>query len=235
MRLTYVDEAYSQERDWLFLVSFTIPPEHDKKLRGEVYEVLDPVQQFLMDNLKDLRRGSTFEVEERNEISKDLYSHLDDEIEYHVHAVAFHKDAMDKDDDTEIYLQAFKYLLERIEHFLNRQDEWGVVYIDTSSKAPDVQQAHSRLEKRGSDYLDFDHVASLCAPVDDELSWSMQMADLVGAAVRAYLLDIDTRWLVNYVGDHIDRHPMTNDPLGTGIKIFPGDSAGELPIFNKSD
>lgn len=230
MQVTYIDEAYSQERDWLFLSSFTLPAADNQNLKETIKDAFNILRWRRMESLKDLRRGETFDVETRNEMSRNLYEHLDEQVEYTVHLVALHQPSLNFDDDSDVYLQAFKYLMERVQHYLRRRDEWGVAYIDTGENAEAVQEAHHQLAERGSEYVNFDSIAGLCAPLDDEYSYGIQMADLVGSACRAFMLDIEWRWFMDYVREHMDRHPRTGEINGTGAKIFPDDARQHLPI-----
>lgn len=224
MKVCYVDESgIPGEDEWFFLAGFIVDIEAAVRLDNEIDTALDLSwrEEIHMESLKDLRAGDTFGIERRNELSDDLYNHLDSVMDYTVCAVMFKQTEMDLEEENQIYVLAFKYLLERFQWILERTDEYGSVYNDTHRLSSDIQEAHHHLQRGGSDYLDFDNIVGVAAPVSDELSRGIQMADLVASGIKAHFFDIESRYYVDYFLPHIDRKPTTGDIMGTGIKVFP--------------
>lgn len=232
MKFCYVDESgVPLEDDWFFLSGFILDIRDAMRLDEEIDAALDLDwrEQFQMETLKDLRKGSVFEVERRNNLSDDLYEHLNEVMDYQVCSVIFYQPELDKLDEPEqVYITAFKFLLERFQFLLGRDRELGSVYNDTHQLSSELQEAHHHLQKKGSDFIDFDNIAGISAPISDELSRGIQMADLVTSGIRAHFLDIESRYYTDHILPHMYCDPRTGDIMGAGIKAFPNGCEKQL-------
>lgn len=231
MKFCYVDESMVPgEDEWFYLGGFIVDLDDALRLEDIVDEALDLnwVEQIEMETLKDLRRGDVFEVDRRRELSDNLYETLDEEISYTVCVVAVHQESLEKlKDDVVIYIQIFKLLIERFQFLLSREEEYGIIYIDSRDTDEDIQEAHYRLQRKGTQYLDFDNIVGVSAPIRDEFSRGIQLADLTLAGVRAHLQGLNSRYY-RYIFPHMDRNPTDGSINGTGIKVFPKEAIPEL-------
>ena len=233
MRLCYVDESLVPGADeWFYLGGVVLPIEDALRLDDEIEAALelDWREDIQMDTLKDLRRGNTFSVERRRELSRDLYEHLNDTLDYRVCCTILHQDSLESiTGEVPIYMQAFKLLMERFQWQLIRggEEDYGIVYIDSRDSDGDIQEAHHRLQQSGSSFVDFENIVGVSAPIRDEFSRGIQLADLIVAGIRAHFQDLTSRYY-QYICPHLDRHPRSGEILGTGIKVFPDEGVEHL-------
>lgn len=231
MKFCYVDESgVAGDSDWFLLGGFILDIEDAIRLDDEINEAIDLNwwEYEAMDTLKDLRKGSTFDIDRRNKLSDMLYEHLDSTMDYTICTIIFDQPEMDLEEEEHIYILGFKFLLERFQKLLERTNEYGSVYNDTHHLSPDIQEAHHHLQQGGSDFIDFENIAGVSAPISDELSRGIQMADLITAGVRAHFLGIESRYYTEHLLPHVDRNPNTGRIMGTGVKVFPDDATRKL-------
>lgn len=222
MQLIFVDESTPEE--WFVLGAFAIDASNWYGLEEDIMDVVG----LDIDNLKELRwtEGSiTREVSES--LSFDVYDYLDASVPYTVWGVLIDTDAQDLS-ESQAHKSALVLLFERLQMYLDRQDEVGAVFIDSNEEvANELRETDYRLKQHGTFYQDIDRLVGVLTPIKDEHSIGVQLADWVAAAIQAYYIrDIEKYY--NRIESHLDRHPTTGDISGVGIKITPDDSAESL-------
>lgn len=224
MRFCYIDESFSGDRQWFFLAGFVVSVEDAVRLGDEITRALSRDAIEKMDTLKDLRAGSTFSISRRNQLSDDLYQHLGESIDYKVFCVIL-QDSDGQKDEEDLHFGALHLMLERLDYLWDREGEHISVYTDSHSHSSEIQERHFQLQQRGTMYRDLEGIAGVAAPISDELSYGIQMADLIAAGIRAHFLGIESRYYTNYILPHVDRHPAKGTISGVGIKLV-GDHSG---------
>lgn len=236
MKFCFVDESGDAgQSEWFWLGGFVV----DVSVVAEFPEVIlapfnSPEQAFIREEtLKVLREDNTmYSREERREMSDRLYNHLDEQTDYSVFSVGMHQDKLDMDNGDEIYRFAFTMLIERFDWFLEKdcEGEYGCLFIDTTSRMPEIQDEHNKIRTSGSGHKTIEQVVSIGAPIRDEYSPGVQLADLVTSGVRAYFVDGFRYYYETHLKPHIHRHPSTDNVRGVGVKIHPKSSYDELEI-----
>lgn len=183
------------------------------------------------DTLKALRSENIggLDRDTRRELSDKLYSYLNDNIWYRIICVAMHQDELDQLDGEETVQFAFTMLVERFEWLLEKLDtpDYGIVFLDTTSRIAQIQEEHSRISRQGSGYKSIDQVISVGAPIRDEYSLGIQLADLILTGVEAHFIDNFSYYYDNYFEEMmygVDR----NSIKGNGLKVHPEESYSEL-------
>ena len=225
MKLCYIDESGRPgDSEWLFLGAFILDAEDANILPDEIKRGLDlswreelVIQE---ETLKALRKGEGIDVDRRHELSGQLYSHLSDSIEFDVCCVIFYQPELDLEPEF-IFVEAFKYLIERFQWMLQWNNEYGVVYFDSHRLSDEIQASQAFLRSKGTDFVEFENIVEVGAPIRDELSQGIQMADLVTSGIRAHFLGITSKWYDDFILPHVRRHPSTGAIQGVGIKVFP--------------
>lgn len=130
------------------------------------------------------------------------------------------------------YSTALMLLAERFQHLLAREDDYGMIVIDSRFREQDerLRRFFAELTEEGTPYVRFGRIIEGLFLGPSHLSIGLQCADLVVAATtaaergvglgRGYFQQLLSRFAV---------HPATGEASGVGLKRFPG-SSSDSPV-----
>ena len=225
MKLIYVDESgVPGQSDWLILGSFIIDVNHWPVIQTGIPKAVGPALWYRLDGLKDLRSPNDcryeFDRGEPKEASHRVYDFLDETISYDVITVLIHQETfIEKYGDTS-YERAYRFLLERVQMFLEPDSEYGIIFIDKRGKKPDeaIQSAHDVVQGAGTQYVDIDNIIEVAAPINDAYSLGIQLSDWIASGVKNHFVDGRSEFYDRFAPN---LHSHKGTVSGVGVKIFP--------------
>lgn len=238
MRLIYVDESgRPNDSEWLILSAFIVDSDNWSRLEPTVKFGVGEEVWHAIDSLKEIRKpGSSdydFDQGKPLEISRRVYGLLSTSVGYHVIGVIINQDLYNPPHWSNLhddpYIQAYTFLLERIEMYLGRKDKLGMVIVESRGRDDDqeVLDAHERLRREGTQFIDFANIVEVSFPLNDDYSLGLQLADWVATAIRSnFITDRNTEFY-GKIKPHIDTGP-DGDIIGAGIKIYPDNAEDRL-------
>lgn len=127
-------------------------------------------------------------------------------------------------DDESTYATAIKFLAERFELFLEREDSYGAIVLDSRRRELDdrTRRFFERIQRDGTEYLAFNRIIDGLLLGPSHFSVGLQVADLiVGTTLKAQRAPGDaTRWF-KQLEPCFAHHPDTGVLEGVGLKIYP--------------
>lgn len=230
MKLAYIDESGTEgENGWFLLTAFIIDTEDWMQFNNVDALIPDDIQEKI-GYLKELRHPQDgISPEERHEISTSIYEMIDF-LGYELITTVTHlPKATNFCPPDEIYNLNFTFLVERIEYNLEDSDEVGVIFVDErDDKSPrQLQELHYELKNSGSHYAEFNRTIGAAAPLRDDESIPMSLADWTASAIRNHFIRGNPDYY-QYVVDNVVRHPSTDRITGSGIKPIPDDAVNSF-------
>lgn len=226
MKLAYIDESGTEsEEGWFLLSAFIIDSDDWRKFDNVDLLIPDEVQETI-DYLKELRHPHEgISPERRHKISQSIYE-LADFIGYNSITTITHlPKATNFCPVEDIYDLNFTFLAERIEYTLEEAETVGVLFVDErDDKSPrQLQELHYDLKNSGTHYAEFNRMIGAAAPLRDDESIPMSLADWTASAIRNHFIRGNPDYY-QYVVDNVVKHPMTDMITGSGIKPIPDDA-----------
>lgn len=133
-----------------------------------------------------------------------------------------HPEFFATDEDT--YATALTFLAERFQRFLQREDSYGVIVLDSRRREVDdrMRRFFERIQREGTAFAELERIVDGLMLGPSHFSLGLQVADLVvGSTLAAQRAPGDaTRWHKQLL-PRFARHPDTGEVDGVGLKHFP--------------
>lgn len=126
--------------------------------------------------------------------------------------------------DEATYATALKFLVERFQRWLSRNDSYGAIVLD--SRLPELdgrlRRYYERLQREGTEYVRLERLVDALLLGPSHHSIGLQAADLVVASTRAARgrLGDASRWQ-RELEHRFARHPDTGEVAGVGKVVWP--------------
>lgn len=147
--------------------------------------------------------------------------------------VGGHEDFFGSDEDT--YSTALMFVAERYQRFLDHNDAYGVIVLDSRMKEADdrLRRFFTRMQRDGTPFTELERIVDGLLFGPSHFSLGLQLADLVVGCTRAatFRMGDNTRW---YRGLEpvFARHPSTGTVEGVGLKVFPDSRGRASKLFD---
>ncbi|MFB6234918.1 MAG: DUF3800 domain-containing protein [Halopenitus sp.] len=230
MKLGYIDESGTEgEEGWFIATAFIIDSNSWMEYDRLPNEIPQDVRTEI-DYLKDLRHPQDgLDPDRQHQVSEEIYDRMS-RIGFLTISIIVHQPAASNFcDPGDMYNMAFTLLAERFEYILEDENEVGVLFVDErDDRTPrELQQRHYELKRDGSVYANFNRTIGAAAPLRDNESVPMSLADWCSSAVRNHFIRGRPVYYSKII-DHVQRHPSSGEITGSGIKIVPDDRVEEL-------
>ncbi|OYR85444.1 hypothetical protein DJ71_07725, partial [Halorubrum sp. E3] len=204
MKLGYFDEAFTEGIDDWFLLGGLILDENSWEAVKNVERALDDDVQEKISGLEDLADPSSdIPREDRRNASDKVYQVLNFLDYTPITIIVDQKSALHwskVDEPSDIYNIAFANLIERYQMILQNpgpvDDDYGILFIDERDDKSfrDLRNYHYELKESGTDFVNPENVAGVAAPLRDDKSNGMALADWMVSAAGTHLLKGNSRY-----------------------------------------
>jgi len=237
MKLGYFDEAFTEGDDDWFLFGGLLIDEESWQPIERIEEALDKEVREEFDGLTQIRKPKPDQDEAlRKRGAETIYDTIDD-IGYTPIVVlvdqteALNWDKIENPED--IYMLSFSNLVERLQMALQndapQSDDYGVMFIDErdDKSFSDLRDHHYAIKQSGTNYVEPTNIVGVSAPLRDDQSNAMALADWIVSAAGTHLLKGNSEYY-RHIYDNFETHPKKNSVSGVGVKIIPGESISDL-------
>lgn len=128
--------------------------------------------------------------------------------------------------DEMTYSTALKFLIERYERWLSRNNDFGAVVVDSRAEDLDrrLRRFYERIQRDGTEYMKLERLVDSLLLGPSHHSVGLQAADLVVGSARASRRGPGdaSRWH-RQLHARFARHPDTGEVNGVGLVVWPRD------------
>ncbi|MXV63513.1 DUF3800 domain-containing protein [Natronorubrum sp. JWXQ-INN-674] len=232
MKLGYFDEAFTEGADDWFLFGGLVIEESRWRIIERIEESLsDEAREVFNDDLTEIPKPH-YDNNLRSEASETIYGHLDFLGFTPIVALVDQTEALrwnKVEEPSDIYNIAFSNVVERFQMYLQKKNDPGIMFIDErdDKSFKDLREYHYEIKEQGTDYVDPENIVGVAAPLRDDKSNGMALADWMVSATGTHLIRGNSDYY-RHLYDNFDRHPRTDEVKGVGVKVIPERSIGKL-------
>lgn len=143
----YIDESYESKASYIAMAGLILSNENWKLINDQVNNLKKEFLNDLDFNLKRIRRGNyekegsawkSFTDEERTDFNNRYFSILE-QNQVVIIVSLINKAQMRTKDKQELFNQAYSFLIERFEYFLDERKSYGLIIYDQAKDSPEVK------------------------------------------------------------------------------------------------
>ena len=142
--------------------------------------------------------------------------------------------------EEDTYATALTFIAERYQRFLASKDSYGAIVLDSRKKDVDdaMRRFFIRIQDKGTQFSQLERIVDGLLLGPSHFSLGLQLADLVVGPARSAQIKLGdgSRRHKQLLESVYNRHPVTGEVMGVGIKFFPDSTRPEQPpevrLFN---